>query len=84
MQIFSLAEVPSIGTICFIKAFLDAGMLYKKWCCTGIGPFLEVAFFHKRTRTLLTTDSVIFVPQTAPEVMPSSALNPAVCLQFAS
>ncbi|EIE22041.1 hypothetical protein COCSUDRAFT_16894 [Coccomyxa subellipsoidea C-169] len=34
----------------------------------GIGPFLEVAFFHKATRTLLTTDSVIMVPQTAPEV----------------
>ncbi|BDA42088.1 hypothetical protein COCOBI_02-8900 [Coccomyxa sp. Obi] len=35
----------------------------------GIGPFLEVAFFHKRTRTLLTTDSVIFVPQSPPEVV---------------
>ena len=34
----------------------------------GIGPYVEMAFFHKRTRTLLTTDAVIFVPQQPPQV----------------
>ncbi|CAL8461607.1 g1138 [Coccomyxa elongata] len=43
----------------------------------GIGPFLEVAFFHKRTRTLLTTDSVIFVPQAPPEVVREANLMEA-------
>ena len=27
-----------------------------------------MAFYHKHTRTLLTTDAVIFVPQQPPEV----------------
>ena len=36
----------------------------------GIGPYVEMAFFHKPTRTLLTTDAVIFVPQRPPEVRP--------------
>ncbi len=34
----------------------------------GIGPYVEMAFFHKPTRTLLTTDAVIFVPQRPPAV----------------
>ncbi|KAL3624038.1 hypothetical protein CASFOL_032854 [Castilleja foliolosa] len=29
----------------------------------GIGPYVEVAFYHKRTRTLLVTDAVIYVPK---------------------
>ncbi|KAG2498386.1 hypothetical protein HYH03_003645 [Edaphochlamys debaryana] len=36
--------------------------------------FTEVAFFHKRTRTLLVTDAVIYVPDTPPEVIPRQAL----------
>ncbi|CAL5218999.1 g754 [Coccomyxa viridis] len=35
----------------------------------GIGPYVEMAFFHKPTRTLLTTDAVIFVPQRPPAVV---------------
>ena len=34
----------------------------------GIGPYVEMAFFHRPTRTLLTTDAVIFVPQRPPAV----------------
>ena len=34
----------------------------------GIGPYIEVAFFHKRTRTLLVTDAVVSVPEVPPEV----------------
>lgn len=34
----------------------------------GIGPYIEVAFFHKKTRSLLVTDAVVQVPQTPPEV----------------
>ena len=37
----------------------------------GIGPYVEVAFFHKPSRTLLTTDAVIFVSQRPPEVCPA-------------
>eukprot|EP01024_Parvocaulis_polyphysoides_P029018 TRINITY_DN26160_c0_g1_i1.p1 TRINITY_DN26160_c0_g1~~TRINITY_DN26160_c0_g1_i1.p1 ORF type:complete len:372 (-),score=52.30 TRINITY_DN26160_c0_g1_i1:16-978(-) len=29
----------------------------------GIGPYIEVAFFHKSTRTLIVTDAVIFIPK---------------------
>jgi hypothetical protein len=32
--------------------------------------FSEVAFYHKRTRTLLVTDAVIYVDDTPPEVVP--------------
>jgi hypothetical protein len=34
----------------------------------GIGPYIEVAFFHKRSRTLLVTDAVVTVPTNPPEV----------------
>lgn len=30
--------------------------------------FSEVAFFHKRTRTLMLTDAVIYIDDKAPEV----------------
>ncbi|KAG2424024.1 hypothetical protein HXX76_014848 [Chlamydomonas incerta] len=36
--------------------------------------FTEVAFFHKRTRTLLVTDAVVYVPEDPPEVIPVPAL----------
>jgi hypothetical protein len=35
----------------------------------GLGPFVEVAFFHKRTRTLLVTDSVVSVPEEPPSIV---------------
>lgn len=47
------------------------GRLLKPEAHAGIGPYVEVAFFHKPTRTLLTTDAVIFVPQRPPEVCPA-------------
>ena len=34
----------------------------------GIGPFVECAFFHKPTRTLLVTDCVFKIPRDPPEV----------------
>ena len=33
----------------------------------GIGPYIEVAFFHKNSKTLLVTDAVISVPSQPPE-----------------
>ncbi|KAB2056064.1 hypothetical protein ES319_A11G078700v1 [Gossypium barbadense] len=33
----------------------------------GIGPYVEVAFYHKQSRTLLVTDAVIYVPKNPPE-----------------
>lgn len=34
----------------------------------GIGPFEEVALFHKRSRTLLLTDTLVAVPEDPPPV----------------
>ncbi len=35
----------------------------------GPGKFAEVAFFHKRSHTLLVTDSVVSVPEEPPEIV---------------
>lgn len=35
----------------------------------GPGPFEEVVFFHKRSRTLLVTDLVLSVPEEAPAIV---------------
>jgi hypothetical protein len=35
----------------------------------GPGTFEEVAFFHRRSRTLLVTDSVVSVPEEPPEII---------------
>eukprot|EP00250_Pteridium_aquilinum_P000421 c10462_g1_i1 orf=147-1571(+) len=40
----------------------------------GIGPYVEVAFYHKPSRTLLVTDAVIYVPEKPPEVVSKEAL----------
>ncbi|MQL87397.1 hypothetical protein Taro_019956 [Colocasia esculenta] len=40
----------------------------------GIGPYVEVAFYHKRSRTLLITDAVIFVPKQPPECISKESL----------
>lgn len=34
----------------------------------GLGAFQEVAFYHKRSQTLLLTDSIISIPATPPEI----------------
>jgi len=39
------------------------------------GPVSETAFVHKPTRTLITTDSVIYVPETAPPIFDSYFQN---------
>ncbi len=39
----------------------------------GLGPFAEVAFFHRRSGTLLVTDTVLVVPETPPPIV---ELNP--------
>lgn len=35
----------------------------------GLGPFEEVVFFHRRSRTLLVTDTVLAVPQDPPAIV---------------
>ncbi|KAF9593130.1 hypothetical protein IFM89_020340 [Coptis chinensis] len=40
----------------------------------GIGPYVEVAFYHKRSRTLLVTDAVIFVPKQPPACISKKSL----------
>ncbi len=41
---------------------------------SGIGPYVEVAFFHKKSKTLLVTDAVIYVPDNPPEVVGRESL----------
>uniref|UniRef100_A0A1D1YPV1 Na(+)/H(+) antiporter nhaA n=1 Tax=Anthurium amnicola TaxID=1678845 RepID=A0A1D1YPV1_9ARAE len=41
---------------------------------TGIGPYVEVAFYHKGSRSLLVTDAVIFVPRQPPECISKESL----------
>ncbi|XP_047314754.1 uncharacterized protein LOC124918757 isoform X1 [Impatiens glandulifera] len=40
----------------------------------GIGPYVEVAFYHKPSRTLLITDAVIFVPRKPPSCISKESL----------
>lgn len=35
----------------------------------GLGTFEEVAFFHRRSRTLLVTDSIVVVPEDPPAIV---------------
>ena len=35
----------------------------------GLGPFEEVALFHRRSRTLLLTDSILAIPEEPPPVL---------------
>ena len=39
-----------------------------------IGPYVEVAFYHEPSRTLLVTNAVIFVPQQPPECISKESL----------
>jgi len=40
----------------------------------GAGPYVESVFFHKKTKTLLVTDLVVFVPPTPLDVIPPKNL----------
>ena len=40
------------------------------------GPVSETAFFHKASNTLITTDSVVFVPDTPPPIFDTYFTNP--------
>jgi len=35
----------------------------------GIGPFEEIALYHRRSRTLLVTDAVLTIPETPPDIL---------------
>ena len=54
--------------VCICCLTFPAGSRLDNRSSVGIGPYVEVAFFHKRTRTLLVTDCVIYIPSTPPEV----------------
>jgi Domain of unknown function (DUF4336) len=46
----------------------------------GIGPFAEVAFFHRASRSVLVTDSILSVPETPPAIV---QLDPTALLYHA-
>ncbi|WPT13558.1 hypothetical protein PSENEW3_00001396 [Picochlorum sp. SENEW3] len=48
----------------------------------GIGPYIEVAFFHKKTKTLLVTDAVISVPSQPPSLVEEANLIDAAKSNF--
>lgn len=41
----------------------------------GVAPYTEAAFLHHESRTLITTDVVICVPESPPEVIPEAKLQ---------
>eukprot|EP00887_Chlorella_sp_A99_P001546 scaffold8.g1546.t1 len=48
----------------------------------GIGPYIEVAFYDKKSRTLLVTDAVVSVPPKAPELVKPRDLVDAAASNF--
>lgn len=40
----------------------------------GVGPYVEVVFLHKQSKTLILTDAVVCVPPTPPQVVRTSNL----------
>ena len=48
----------------------------------GIAPYVEVAFFHRRTRTLLVTDAVVSVPERPPPQVAAADLLSAAASNF--
>jgi Domain of unknown function (DUF4336) len=40
----------------------------------GLGPTNEAVFYHKRSKTLLVTDTVISVSTVPPDIIPASTL----------
>ena len=40
----------------------------------GVGPYVEVAFLHKASKTLLVTDAVVSIPPEAPQIVRSANL----------
>lgn len=43
----------------------------------GVGPYVEVAAFHRSSKTLLLVDSAVSVPQKPPPIIPQWALQDA-------
>lgn len=43
----------------------------------GVGPYVEVAAFHRSSRTLLLVDAAVAVPQQPPPIVPQWALRDA-------
>jgi len=48
----------------------------------GIGPYIEAAFFHKKTRSLIVTDAVVSVPEHPSELVADADLIDAAKANF--
>uniref|UniRef100_A0A0E0L4K0 Uncharacterized protein n=1 Tax=Oryza punctata TaxID=4537 RepID=A0A0E0L4K0_ORYPU len=81
-KMLSSPEVGSVTVtnqfeLCFISKWMHFFYSCVQWCdlvLSGIGPYVEVAFYHKPSRTLLVTDAVIFVPRQPPECISKESL----------
>ena len=40
----------------------------------GVGPYVEIAFLHKASKTLVVTDAVVSIPPEAPQIVRSANL----------
>lgn len=40
----------------------------------GVGPYVEVVFLHKQSKTLIVTDAVVCVPPSPPQVVRTANL----------
>lgn len=54
-------------------------LLQDCWLCpggasAGVGPYVEVVFLHKQSKTLIVTDAVVCVPPSPPQVVRTSNL----------
>ncbi|KAL3597083.1 hypothetical protein D5086_008720 [Populus alba] len=56
------------------SSLLGASFMFRHRIPDGIGPYVDVAFYHKLSRTLLVTDVVIFVPRKPPECISKESL----------
>ena len=49
-------------------------MLCSGGASAGVGPYVEVVFLHKQSKTLIVTDAVVCVPPSPPQVVRTANL----------
>lgn len=52
----------------------DACAMLSGGASAGVGPYVEVVFLHKQSKTLIVTDAVVCVPPSPPQVVRTANL----------